>query len=218
MSASPASAPLTLNPTSGASVHPLRAMWILLLLIVVLDQVTKFLVVSSMDLYQSIPVLGDFLRLTYIRNPGGAFGLRWGHVAVYYVAAGLVIFWITWHIWREGHTRRLSMWALTLILAGALGNLVDRVMQGEVVDFVDCEFFDLTVPKFDFGILHHGGMAMDRWPTFNVADAAVTIGVVALLISLFRDPVLFGPTVPAATAAIESDERQDINEAPVESS
>ena len=218
MSASPESVPLTLSRTSGASAHPLRAMWVLLLVIVVLDQLTKFLVVSSMDLYESIPVLGDFLRLTYIRNPGGAFGLRWGHIAVYYVAAGLVIVWISWHIWREGHNRRLSMWALTLILSGALGNLVDRVLQGEVVDFIDCEFFDLTVPSFDFGILHHGGMAMDRWPTFNIADSAVTIGVIALLFSLFRDPVLFGSAAPPTTAAIESDERQDMNEAPVESS
>jgi signal peptidase II len=171
-------------------------MWLLFLILVVCDQVTKFLVVSSMDLYESIPVIGDFLRFTYIRNPGGAFGLRWGHVSVYYLAASLVVVWILWHIWREGHTRRLSMWALTLILSGAIGNLIDRVLQGEVVDFIDCEFFDLTVPAFNIGILHHPGLEMDRWPTFNIADSAVTVGVVALLISLFRDPVLFGLSQP----------------------
>jgi signal peptidase II len=166
--------------------------WLLLLVVVILDQLTKFLVVSSMDLYESIPILGDFLRLTYIRNPGGAFGLRWGHVAVYYVAASLVIVWISWHIWRDGHTRRLSMWALALILSGAVGNLIDRIMLGEVVDFIDCEFIDLAVPAFNIGILNHPGLEMDRWPTFNIADSAVTVGVVALLISLIRDPVLFG--------------------------
>lgn len=167
-------------------------MWLLLLVVVILDQLTKFLVVSSMVLHESIPILGDFLRLTYIRNPGGAFGLRWGHVAVYYVAAGLVIVWIVWHIWRDGHTRRLSMWALALILSGAVGNLIDRIMLGEVVDFIDCEFIDLAVPAFNIGILNHPGLEMDRWPTFNIADSAVTVGVVALLISLFKDPVLFG--------------------------
>lgn len=191
-SITPAHDPLSSEPTSAQNQHPLRAMWVLLLVVIVLDQLTKFLVASSMDLYESIPIFGNFLRLTYIRNPGGAFGLRWGHVAVYYIAAGIVIVWIMWHIWREGHTRRLSMWALTLILAGALGNLIDRVLQGEVVDFVDCEFFDLAVPAFDIGILHHPGLQLDRWPTFNVADSAVTVGVIALLISLFRDPVLFG--------------------------
>ncbi|HWO58105.1 MAG TPA: signal peptidase II [bacterium] len=173
-------------------------MWMLVLALVVLDQVSKFLVVSTMDLYESIPLLGDWLRITYIRNPGGAFGLRWGHVAVYYLAAALVIAWIVWHLWREGSTGRLSMWALALILAGALGNLVDRVLQGEVVDFIDCEFFDLAVPAFNLGILHHPGLELDRWPTFNVADSAVTIGVVALLVSLIRDPVVFAhPVAPA---------------------
>ncbi len=207
--------PLTDTTIHAAATHPLRAMWLLLLLIVVLDQLTKFLVVSSMDLYESIPVLGDVLRFTYIRNPGGAFGLRWGHVAVYYVAAGLVIVWIVWHIWREGHTRRLSMWALALILSGAIGNLIDRVLQGEVVDFIDCEFFDLAVPAFNIGILNHPGLEMDRWPTFNIADSAVTVGVAALLFSLFRDPVLFGST-PAQIVVAEShaDSVKDADMAP----
>ncbi len=187
-------------------------MWMLLLAVVILDQLTKFLVVSSMDLYESIPILGDWLRFTYIRNPGGAFGLRWGHISVYYIAAALVIVWIGWHIWQEGHTRRLSMWALTLILAGALGNLVDRVLQGEVVDFIDCEFFDLSVPAFDIGILHHEGLTMDRWPTFNIADSAVTIGVVALLFSLFKDPVLFGRSIdPVSMPESSVDEARNVD-------
>lgn len=185
-------------------------MWMLVLALVVLDQISKFLVVSTMDLYESIPLLGDWLRITYIRNPGGAFGLRWGHVAVYYVAAALVIAWIVWHLWREGSTSRLSMWALALILAGALGNLVDRVLQGEVVDFIDCEFFDLSVPAFNLGILHHPGLELDRWPTFNVADSAVTIGVVALLVSLIRDPVLFGH--PVAPEPLEPADGGDIQQ------
>ena len=191
--------PLSDNQTHSTATHPLRAMWLVLLLVVVLDQLTKFLVVSSMELHESIPILGDTLCLTYIRNPGGAFGLRWGHVAVYYVAAGLVIVWIAWQIIREGHTRRLSMWALALILAGALGNFIDRVLLGEVVDFIDCEFFDISVPAFNIGILNHAGLEMDRWPTFNIADSAVTVGVVVLLISLFRDPVLFGAKLEHVT-------------------
>ncbi len=190
-------------------------MWLLLLFVVVLDQLTKFLVVSSMDLYESIPVLGDFLRFTYIRNPGGAFGLRWGHVAVYYVAAGIVIVWIVWQILKEGHTRRMSIWALALILSGALGNLIDRVLLGEVVDFIDCEFFDIAVPAFNIGILNHPGLEMDRWPTFNIADSAVTVGVVVLLISLIRDPVLFGPKPEQiALAATDADNVKDVDVAP----
>lgn len=190
-------------------------MWLLLLFVVILDQLTKFLVVSSMDLYESIPVIGDFLRFTYIRNPGGAFGLRWGHVAVYYVAAGIVIIWIVWQILKEGYTRRLSIWALALILSGALGNLIDRVLLGEVVDFIDCEFFDIAVPAFNIGILNHPGLEMDRWPTFNIADSAVTVGVVVLLISLIRDPVLFGSNPEQiALAASDADNMKDADVAP----
>ena len=174
-------------------------MWIAILAIILLDQLTKYLVLTSMDLYQSIPVFGDALRLTYIRNAGGAFGLRWGHVAVYYVSAAIVVGWIGWHLWRDGYTRRLSLWSLVLILGGAIGNLIDRLMHGEVIDFIDAEFFDLRVPAFDIGILHHPGLNLDRWPTFNVADSAVTIGVTLLVISLFWDPVVghVGSSIPA---------------------
>lgn len=173
-----------------APARPPRAMWVALATIIFLDQLTKTLVAASMDLYQSIPILGDLLRLTYIRNPGGAFGLRWGHVAVYYVSAGLVISWIAWHLWHDGHRNRLSMWALVLILAGAIGNLIDRVLHGEVIDFIDAEFFNLRVPAFDIGVFQHPGLDMERWPTFNIADSAVTVGVILLLLSLFWDPAL----------------------------
>ncbi|MEW5701560.1 MAG: signal peptidase II [Candidatus Zixiibacteriota bacterium] len=177
-----------------------RALWITAIAVVVADQITKWLVMTTMDLYQSVPIIGDALRLTYIRNSGGAFGLRWGHSAVYYVSAALIIGWIIHHVWRHGVSRRLSAWALSLILGGAIGNLIDRVMRGEVIDFLDAEFFDLRIPSFNLGILHHPGYNLDRWPTFNVADSAVTIGVLALMFSLWRDPVLYGKApIPSAT-------------------
>lgn len=160
--------------------------------VVAFDQLTKWIVRATMDLHQSVAVLGDWVRLTYIRNPGGAFGLRWGHVGVYYVSAAIVILWISWHLCREGRTRRLSIWALALVLGGAIGNLVDRLSHGDVIDFLDVDFFDMRIPAFDLGILRHPGYVMDRWPTFNVADSAVTVGVVILLVTLWRDPVLGG--------------------------
>ncbi len=183
-------------------------MWLAILAIVVLDQLTKILVLTSMDLYQSIPVLGDALRLTYIRNAGGAFGLRWAHVAVYYVSAVVVVGWIGWHLWRDGYTRRLSIWSLVLILGGAVGNLIDRLLHGEVIDFIDAEFFDMRVPAFDIGILHHPGLNLDRWPTFNVADSAVTVGVILLVVSLFWDPV-----VGRQRSSIAADDEADVGPA-----
>ena len=166
--------------------------WIIPALIIILDQATKWIVVGFMELHQSVQVFGDWFRFTYILNPGGAFGVRWGHQGFYFVAALLVIAWIAWHLWRHGTVRRLSMCALALILGGAIGNLIDRILLGQVIDFVDVEFPDMRIPAFDFGFLRHPGLYMDRWPTFNVADSAVTVGVIILVITLFYDPVL-GP-------------------------
>jgi signal peptidase II len=167
-----------------------RGLWSISFFVLIADQITKWLVLAFLELHESVSVFGDWLRFTSIRNPGGAFGLRWGHDIVYYVSAALIIAWIVWQLKRDGATRRLSMWALALILGGALGNLVDRVLYGEVIDFIDVEFFDMVVPAFDFGVIRHPGYLLDRWPTFNIADSAVTVGICALLFTLWRDPVI----------------------------
>ncbi len=186
-------------PTRG---RPSHAIWLIPALIIVFDQATKWAVVASMELYQSVQIFGDWFRLTYILNPGGAFGVRWGHQGFYFVAALLVIAWIVWHLWSLGATRRLSNWALALILGGAIGNLIDRVILGQVIDFIDVEFPDMRIPAFDFGVLRHPGVFMDRWPTFNIADSAVTVGVIILIITLFYDPVLQRRGVPAVPSSV----------------
>jgi signal peptidase II len=167
-----------------------RMIWLLPLCVVVLDQATKWLVASLMDLHQSIPLIGSWVCLTYILNPGGAFGVQWGHQGIYFVAAFVVIGWIGWHLYQHGRESHLSQWALALILGGALGNLIDRVVLGQVIDFIDVEFFDMSIPAFDLGFIQHPGYYMDRWPTFNIADSAVTVGVVTLLVTLWWDPIL----------------------------
>jgi signal peptidase II len=163
-------------------------------LIVLADQVTKLLVKGvafsslgldwkGMDYGQSIQVIGDFFRLTYIENPGMAFGLDFGWKPLFSILSivasiGIIVF--LYNQRRESFGFRLS---LGLILGGAVGNLIDRVFygvifgegrifQGRVVDFLDVDFFDLNI----------FGYQITRWPVFNVADAAVTIGVVMLLL------------------------------------
>jgi signal peptidase II len=130
----------------------------------------------------SIPVIGDFFRITYIENPGMAFGLDFGwkpFFAILSIVASVAILYLLYEHRTDRFAFRLP---LALILGGAAGNLVDRVFygvlwgdgsffQGRVVDFLDLDFFDLNF----FG--YH----LNRWPVFNVADAAVTIGVVLLL-------------------------------------
>jgi signal peptidase II len=169
---------------------PYRLVWVIPLCVVVLDQASKWVVVATMDLHQSVQVIGRWLNLTYILNPGGAFGVEWGHQGTYYVAAFVVITWIGWHLFRRSHDRRLSHLALALVLGGAIGNLIDRLLLGQVIDFIDVEFFDMRIPAFDLGFIHHPGYFMDRWPTFNVADSAVTVGVITLLLTLWYDPIL----------------------------
>jgi len=130
----------------------------------------------------SYPVLGDFVRLTYIENPGMAFGIDLGGKLFFSLFSILASAGILWYLWRakdEPFAFRLS---LALILGGAVGNLVDRVFYGvifgegalfygRVVDFIDVDFFNVSI----FGYTLH------RWPVFNIADACVTCGVLLML-------------------------------------
>jgi signal peptidase II len=164
------------------------------LLIALSDQIAKLLVkglslpalgisLRGMPYGSSKELLGDFLRLTYIENPGMAFGIDIGgklFFSLFSLVASVAIFIYLYAGRKESFGFRFS---LAMILGGALGNLIDRVFYGvlygegplfygRVVDFIDVDFFDLTV----FG--YH----MTRWPVFNIADAAVTVGVVMLLV------------------------------------
>ena len=130
----------------------------------------------------SRPLLGNFLRLTYIENPGMAFGIDIGgklFFSLFSIVASAAIVAYLYHARKESLGFRLS---LAMILGGALGNLIDRVFYGvifgdaplfygKVVDFLDMNFFDVNI----------FGYQLTRWPVFNIADAAVTTGVLLLL-------------------------------------
>ena len=135
--------------------------------VLVLDQLTKSLIVQSMILGESREILDSFFRLTYVLNDGAAFGLdlggRWSFIAVTVLVAGFILFYYT-----RSERTLTARWALALILGGALGNLVDRVRLGEVIDFLH---------------LSVGGFS---WPIFNIADIGVSVGVGLLAIHLFR--------------------------------
>jgi signal peptidase II len=133
-------------------------------LVVVLDQMTKALVLANMPIYHSIAVIPGFFNLTHIRNPGGAFGFmaagsqglrnllfRW-RVGL---AMGLIVFFYR----STPKTHPVLASALAMIFGGAVGNLIDRLRFGEVVDFLDLYL----------GAYH--------WPAFNVADSAITVGI-----------------------------------------
>lgn len=131
-----------------------------------LDQITKIAVQQWMTLYQSYPVLGDVVQLTYIRNPGAAFGIdiggRWLYLALSIIACAVMIYYLL----RLPASERRGRYAMMTVLGGALGNLIDRALYGEVTDFIDI------------------GAGAYRWPVFNVADSAVTIGIILLFTRL----------------------------------
>ncbi len=155
--------------------------------IVIADQATKYLIRHTFEIGETVRVLGNFFRLTYIHNPAGAFGIVFGHQAIYYVASSAIALFLIIHLYRLPHLRQWSVWGLTFVLGGAIGNLIDRFRFGEVVDFLDFEFFDVTLPTFKFLFVHFRGYHMTRWPIFNLADSAVTVGIFVIILSMWLD-------------------------------
>ena len=147
----------------------LKWLW-LSLLALVLDQASKLFIDSSMQLYQSIPVI-PFFNLTYVHNTGAAFSFlseaggwqRWFFAGLAFVISIVIAIWLSR---LQKHETLLAV-ALSLILGGAVGNLIDRLAYGYVIDFLDVYY----------GAKH--------WPAFNIADSSITLGVALMLIESF---------------------------------
>ncbi|GAB4363888.1 MAG: signal peptidase II [Calditrichia bacterium] len=158
--------------------------------VLVLDQITKILAriylapLKPPEPY--VKILGDFFRLTYVENPGIAFGIRVNNKIVFTILSIMALIFIFYYLFkmRENLLFRL---AFSIILGGALGNLIDRFFYGKVVDFLDFEFFNITIPSFKFLFLEFQNYSLDRWPVFNIADSAVTIGMILIIMSLIFD-------------------------------
>jgi signal peptidase II len=150
--------------------HPAAWLW-LSVTVVTLDQATKFLVTRFLDLYERVEVL-PVLDFTHVRNTGAAFSMlagasgwqRWFFTTLASVVSVVLAVWL----WRLPRGRRMIAVSLSLILGGAVGNLIDRVLHGFVIDFVHA----------------HWGAAY--FPAFNVADSAITIGAALLILDAFR--------------------------------
>jgi signal peptidase II len=144
--------------------------------VVALDQLTKAIVVRSMELHQSIPVIDGLFSLTYVRNTGAAFGLMAGRLgpearaAFFLTVSAVAMAVLGWFLRGVPAERRLVVAACGAVLGGAVGNMIDRATLGEVVDFLD---------------LHVRGW---HWPAFNVADMAITVGVAVLCLDALRRP------------------------------
>lgn len=153
---------------SSAGKGSLKRLGVISAVIVVLDQVSKAIVLTNLALHESIPVINGFFNLTHIMNPGGAFGLFAEHSPeirkfLFLFVSSLVALMILWLYRKTAHTHRFLSFGLAAVFAGAVGNLIDRFRFGKVVDFLD----------FYLGSYH--------WPAFNVADSAITIGMVVFV-------------------------------------
>jgi signal peptidase II len=132
--------------------------------VLLFDQLSKALVLERLPLYHSIPIIPGFFSLTHIHNPGGAFGFMAGNDSslrhYLFLAASLAaLVLILYYYKTTPRSHRFLSAALAMIFGGAVGNLIDRLRMGEVVDFLDVYI----------GQLH--------WPAFNVADGAITVGI-----------------------------------------
>ena len=141
------------------------------LVVLLLDQASKIIVRHYMDLHQEIRLLGDLFSLTYIENPGAAFGFSPGSAEfnrIFFSVASFCIFFIILIMLRQSK-HFIEKLAYSLVIGGAIGNLIDRVFLGAVTDFIDFDFF------YPFGFIQ------GRYPVFNIADSAIVVAVTLLL-------------------------------------
>jgi len=132
---------------------------------IVSDQVSKYFIVATFNLHESRRIIQNILYLRYIKNPGAAFGLSFGHPHVMLTITFLIII-ILGYLFLKGNlfsNNMLGKTAMVMVLGGAIGNFIDRIRMKEVVDFID------------MGVGHY------RWPVYNLADIYVTIGMVILI-------------------------------------
>ncbi|MGG4217479.1 signal peptidase II [Paenibacillus jamilae] len=135
------------------------------LIIFLIDQGVKYLVATRMELYEQIPVIGNFFLITSHRNRGAAFGILEGQRWLFIVITIVVVIGIVWYLRKTVRAgQKLLPVALSLVLGGAVGNFLDRAISGEVVDFA----------QFNFGSY--------TFPIFNVADSAIVIGVALIIL------------------------------------
>jgi signal peptidase II len=143
--------------------------YLISLLVILLDQITKWLIVSRMEYGESIQIIDNILYITSHRNRGAAWGILQGQMWLFYVITLIVIVGIIIYIQKAAKNKWLMGLSLSLMLGGAIGNFIDRVVRKEVVDFIH---------TFIFGY---------NFPVFNIADSALCIGVILLMIQMFKD-------------------------------
>ena len=142
------------------------------LIILILDQTTKWIVVNHMELYDSISIIGQFFQITSHRNKGAAFGILQDERLFFIIITVIFVIGLLWYLEKSRKTdKKLLPFALSLLFGGALGNFIDRLLSGEVVDF-----FHFYIAAFDY-----------HYPIFNIADSAIVVGVILIVYDTFLE-------------------------------
>lgn len=146
--------------------------YLIALFVIVLDQITKWLIVKNMELGESIEIIQDFLYITSHRNRGAAWGILQGQMWFFYVITVIVVIGLVYYLRKMGRQSMLLGVSLGLMLGGAIGNFIDRIVRKEVVDFINTYIFSYN------------------FPIFNIADSALTIGVGLMIIYMLLEEKL----------------------------
>ncbi len=141
---------------------------VIILFLVIIDQLTKYFIIHSMNLHQSIPVIQHFFSITSVRNNGAAWSLFEGQMTLFYIISTFMLAFLAYWLIKDGNfaTNKLFTFSMLFIIAGLIGNFIDRIYRKEVIDFLDFVIF-----KYNF-------------PVFNVADTLLTLGTIGFAISI----------------------------------
>jgi signal peptidase II len=146
---------------------------IAIVVVAIVDQITKLLALTYLTDNSPVEVLGNFFMLTLVYNEGGAMGTNLGSPAYYLISSILILVFLLYYIYSHRTTYYVTL-SLGLIAGGAIGNIIDRLRFGRVIDFLDFDFFDIDL----------FGYQLQRWWTFNVADAVISCSIVFLVIKI----------------------------------
>lgn len=141
---------------------------ILSIIFIVIDQLSKLIVINNLSNNKSIEVIKSFFYLTYTNNKGAAFSILTGKRILLILVALIIIGVLIYYIRRNKIEEKINKIALSLIIGGSIGNLIDRLVRGAVIDFLDFKIFGYN------------------YPIFNLADTFIVIGVFLLIIEMFR--------------------------------
>lgn len=147
---------------------------------ILIDQITKILTFTCMELGESIPIINNVIHLTYIQNEGAAFGMMADQRWIFIIISTIAIIGFSLYLYFGHATGTLYGISLAMVISGGIGNMIDRLAYGYVVDFIHCKF--VKYPNFSFGTV-----SWSEFPVFNGADSLVCVGAGMLIFVLIRE-------------------------------